>query len=415
MSDRSTRRVVVTGRGVLAPLGDDASTIHQALLARHTAFSRPSHLDLDRLGAEVAGNGIPPAAAIDFNARELLPGKNVRPLDRTGQLTVIATERALGDAGWTAEHRADHEVGLVVGTQFGSVRTIAEFDRRGLEAGPKYVKPFDFANSVINAAAGQAAIWHDLRGPNATVTGSAPAGLQAIGHAAGLLRRGQADVLLAGGVEELCFESWYGYWRAGHLADDGVARPFDAERSGCVLGEGAAFVVLDATSGSTSAGLAEIRGHGNAFDPSRGRDRDRSADALSRAIRAALDDAGLDADAVDVVVAGAAGGGVDAAEARALHATVGDAVPVTAVRGGLGESLGAGGAFQVIALIEAMVDGTLPPITGLDTVDPTLPALDLIQEPRKLETSDNGTWIGLATAIGLDGGASALVVSHPQP
>src|SRR5262249_19598300 len=131
---------------------------------------------------------------------------------------------------------------------FCSVRTIGEFDRRAQKEGPEYASPLDFSNTVINAAAGQVAIWHSLRGVNSTIAAGAAAGLHAIGYATRLIRTGRAPALVAGGAEELCFESFLGFLNAGLLTREdapGAHVPFDARRSGCALGEGAAFLVLE--------------------------------------------------------------------------------------------------------------------------------------------------------------------------
>ncbi|HEX6203276.1 MAG TPA: beta-ketoacyl synthase N-terminal-like domain-containing protein, partial [Thermoanaerobaculia bacterium] len=192
------RRVVVTGVGVVSPLGESLADLHAALCRGESAVAEIESFERDglpsRLGAAAAGF----AEAAHFGDR------NFRPLDRTGRLAAAAAGLALADAGWPAGGRDDVapgiELGLVLGTTFGSVHTISEFDRRALTAGPAYVKPLDFANSVINAAAGQTAIWHDLRGVNSTLSGGPSVGLTALAYAADLVATGRADVLLAGGA-----------------------------------------------------------------------------------------------------------------------------------------------------------------------------------------------------------------------
>src|SRR6185295_14453954 len=137
------------------------------------------------------------------------------------RLLLVAAGQALERSGLNGQDpaaAAEREVGLVVGTNFCSVRTIAEFDRRGQQLGPSYASPIDFANSVINAAAGQAAIWYGLRGVNSTVSAGEASGLMAISQGADLIAGGRAEALLAGGVEELCFEAMLGFERAGRLA-----------------------------------------------------------------------------------------------------------------------------------------------------------------------------------------------------
>src|SRR5947208_1258828 len=145
----------------------------------------------------------------------------------------------------------------------------------------------DFANTVINAPAGQAAIWHGLRGVNATVAAGAASGLLAVAHAADLIRAGRATTVLAGGVEELSFESVCGFRRAGLLCDGDRPRPFDAGRSGFALGEGAAVLVLEDSEAAAARGarvLGRIAGHGARFDPEQGRDDESAVAAAVGAI-----------------------------------------------------------------------------------------------------------------------------------
>src|SRR5581483_9102239 len=203
---RMRRRVVVTGAGVVSPLGDSAAALHAALMVGRCALA-PSDL--------VAGSALHAGAIAAFDPQRYLGDANFRPLDRTGQLATVAARLALDDAGLDAAAVGAREVGLVLGTTYGSVRTIAEFDRRGIEVGPLYVKPFDFANSVINAAAGQTAIWHQLRGPSSTVACGAASGVAALALAADMIASGRADVVLAGGAEELSFESLVSFARMG--------------------------------------------------------------------------------------------------------------------------------------------------------------------------------------------------------
>jgi 3-oxoacyl-[acyl-carrier-protein] synthase II len=297
------------------------------------------------------------------------------------------------------------------------VRTIAEFDRRALTAGPQYVRPFEFANSVINAAAGQAAIHHGLTGVNTTLAGGASAGVQAIGHAADLIRAGRAVALLAGGAEELCFESHFGFDRAGRLAardGPGTAVPFHARRTGFHLGEGAALLALEEGEHARSRGarvLAKVRGNGSGFDPFRGEEPARAAEAVARAVRAALDDAGLGPGAIDCWSSSASGGpGSDRTEAAGVAAALGERareLAVTAVKGQLGEALGASGAFQAVVALEAFRCGVLPGIAGLDEPEPDLP---FAAGP---ESRNGGFGRALVTGVGLDGAAVALVLEAP--
>jgi 3-oxoacyl-[acyl-carrier-protein] synthase II len=408
-------RAVVTGLGVLSALADSAEGLHRALCRGERAVGPRTEL-----AAEVGMPAAWAAPLTGFDPGRYLGDRNFRPLDRNGRLVAVAAELALAAAGWDAERRSFVEVGLVLGTTFGSIHTISEFDRRALTAGPSYVKPLDFANSVINAAAGQTAIWHGLRGVNSTLAGGPAVGLEAVAHAADQVASGRSVVVLAGGAEELCAESLLGYARTGRTAGAGGGEPrpvpFDARRDGFALGEGAALLVLESAPGAAQRGaavLAEVAGHGAAFDPSRGRDGAAAVDAVARAVWAALADAGVapeDLAAVSTSASGSPEG--DRREAHGVARALGPAaatVPVTAVKGALGEPLGAGGALQAVALVTALREGSLPGIAGLGEVEEGLGLAGLSAEARPIA----GRY-GLATALDFEGNASALVLALPE-
>lgn len=405
-------RVVVTGVGVISSLGDTSSAIHTALCEGRTSLRSVGHPDLPT-------DGYMGGPITDFNPQTYLGDKNFRPLDRASQLTVSAVQLALEASGWSPESRQDFLVGLVLGTMFCSVRTIAEFDRRAITLGPSYAKPLDFANTVINAASGQTAIWHKLRGINSTISTGLSSGLQAIGYACDLVRTGRADQVLAGGVEELCFESLYGFARAHLLAGDGqpvasaCSVPFDARRNGFFLGEAAAFLMLENRGTAISRGatiLTELKGYGTAYDPSGGR-TEQSAQAIAIAQRAACQSAGIDLSEIDFVSASANGSpNMDRYEAQATAQVFGShcgQLPVTAIKALLGECLGASGALQVIDAIQTMQGGLLPGIHGLAQTESDFPL------PMALSAGQQGTFrVALINSINYDGHCCSLVVER---
>jgi 3-oxoacyl-[acyl-carrier-protein] synthase II len=410
--------VVITGAGVLSALADSPDALHAALCAGRSGLQAIELFPADGFG----GFGGRRAGEIrPFEPRDYLGERNLRPIDRTSRLLLSAAQRALDAAGWTAELRAEREVGLVLGTTFCSLRTIAEFDRRNLQLGPSYASPLDFANSVINAAAGQAAIWHGLRGINSTLSAGEASGLLAIAYGAGQIRSGRAAALLAGGAEELCFESFLGHLRAGRLsagAADAAAdpRPFDRRRDGFALAEGAALLVLEEAGAAAARGatvLAEVLGHGSAFNPETGEEAEAAeagaARALSRAIAIALADAELAPADLDCVSASANGSVVgDRAEAAGIAAALGDhaaALPVTAVKSMLGEALGASGGFQAVALLETLRTGSLPGILGLEAVEDGFPLTGAAAGTREVAVRR-----ALLTALSTDGHACAVIL-----
>jgi 3-oxoacyl-[acyl-carrier-protein] synthase II len=452
--------VVVTGAGVVSPLGDSPAALHRALAAGASARKPIELFETSGIGCHEAGEIRP------FDPQGYVGERNLRPLDRTSRLLVVAAQLALADSGWAPAGQprpagtspgaagaagetsampalpamqalpailangarpaaAAAEVGLVVGTTFCSVRTIAEFDRRALRLGPTHASPLDFANSVINAAAGQAAIWHGLRGVNSTLAGGEASGLQAIAQATELVRSGRVDAVLAGGAEELCFESFFGYYRAGRLCgslDRGAVErpvPFDARRNGFSLSEGAALLMLEEASAAAARGAAvraEVLGWGAAFAAASG--EAGMADAVARSVRLALADAGATPAEIGCLSASASGSEiVDRAEARGVAAALGERaedLPVAAIKAMLGEGLGVSAAWQAVDLVETIGDGVLPGIAGLEQLEPGLP-LPLPETmpaaTRRLQPAARRRV--LITAVGADGHCAALVLGAP--
>lgn len=406
-----SRRVVITGCGVVSSLGDSASQIHEALCQGRSGLAEIELFDTSALSCNTGGE------IRGFDPKDYLGKKNFRPLDRTCRLVTTAASLALEDSGWDAETRTGQEIGLVLGTMYCSVKTIAEFDRRAMEAGPIYASPLDFANSVINAAAGQAAIWHDLRGINSTIATGQTSGLRAISYAAGLIAAGRADVILAGGAEELCFESFLGFERSGTMCStaDGAAPrpiPFDADRNGFVLGEGAALLVLESAEIAERRGrsaLAYVKGSGVAFDPARGQNETTAFEATERAMRLAFEDARIDSDEIGAASASANGGGFDELEARALAEVFGsraERLPVTAIKSSLGETLGSSGGLQAVAALETIRTGDLPGVRGLERLESDFPLPQVGADARRIDSRTV-----LLNSVGFDGHRCALVMS----
>jgi 3-oxoacyl-[acyl-carrier-protein] synthase II len=396
--------VVITGYGVLCALGDRASDIHQALCEGRSGLSEGTVIAAEVTGGRLVGE------VRDFDPKKYLGEKNSRPLDRTGRFAAVAVGLALADSGGGTAGTPEQPAGLVVGTMFSGVRTIGEFDRRAQSAGPEYASPLDFSNTVLNAAAGQVAIWHKLSGVNSTIAAGAASGLRAVGYATELIRDGRASVLIAGGVEELCFESFQGFLGAGRLCGPGQAAtslPFATGRSGVSLAEGGAFLVLEAEEGARARGakiLGRVQGFSSGFDPMP-RSEPSDADGLAAAIARALDEAGVASGSLAAVAASASGSPAeDAREALGLRAAVGNGVPVTAIKSMTGEALGASGPLSAIVLLESLRTGRLPGVTGLVERDP-----DVDLNVRTSVTAISGA-SGLVTAVTPEGDCAALVI-----
>jgi 3-oxoacyl-[acyl-carrier-protein] synthase II len=264
---------------------------------------------------------------------------------------------------------------------------------------------------VINAAAGQTAIWHNLRGVNSTISAGIPSGLQALAYATDLIRTGRVQAVLAGGVEELCFESLYGFRRANLTCpiDEPRPYPFAPDRNGFALSEGTGMLMLeseDAAAARNAEVLAVVLGHGSSFAAS------GAGQAITRAIRTSLNDAGLSPSDVDLVSASANGSCADQNESEALADVFRGCSPapvVTAIKSMVGESLGASAAWQTIIAIEILSGGRIPGPYGLD---PAEPGRGKLAVPSS--TCQRIVRNALINSVGIDGNCCAFVLGEPH-
>lgn len=407
------RKVVITGAGIVSTLGDSASSVHQALCEGRSGLQIVENADGESKDYRLSGE------VRDFDAQNYLGNRNLRPLNRAAQFTASAAQLALDDSDWDEEMRQKFELGLVLGTMFCSVQTITDFDHRALVAGPSCASPMDFANTVINAAAGQTSILHNLRGINSTISTGASSGLRAIGYAAEWIRTGKADALLAGGVEEFSAVALYAFQQAGllcgyHSDQENFPKPFNSSHNGIVLGEGAALLMLEEAESAEKRGatvLAEIKGCGDGFDFTNGSDEEKSVAAIAKAMREALESANTNPSEIDCLSASANGICVrDRYEVSAITSVYNgysESLPVTAIKSMLGETLGAAGAIQVVDMVETIRDGFLPGIVNFDPVESEPALKNLSAEKRRFDIGN-----AQINSLGIEGNHCSLVVGR---
>ncbi len=399
-------KIIVTGTGIVSSLGTGLGEFEAALYEGRSGIG-PRTLFPETLPDGLAGE------IRNFTPQQWLGQKGLRVLDRSARLICVSTFMALEAAGLAqaAGSEGDSNLGLVCGTMFGSVHSITSFDWSGLIDGPNLVNPMEFPNTVINSPAGQAAIKHKLRGVNSTISAGQVSGLYAMHYAMEFLRFGRARALLAGGVEELCEESYLSFAKAGLHSRRGAVRPFARDRDGSVLGEGSAVWLLEPEESALARGAQpelELSGFGSAHDADRIDAFDIRAEGATAAIREALRMAGIGPDAVGGIVASASGSRTgDAMEAHALHNVFGSRladVPVSAPKAAFGEALGASGALLAVTAGIALRRGMLPPTAGF--VESEYP-LKLSAQPQPLE----GEYT-LVNCFGCDGNNAALVLKR---
>jgi 3-oxoacyl-[acyl-carrier-protein] synthase II len=385
-------RIVVTGAGVISPIGAGVEAFTEALWKGTSGITSSARFP-----------GTVTSEVIDFSATPWLGNKGVRVLDRGTRLLCVAAQMALTTTGLLqdAAGEGDAELGLVCGTMFGGVHSIAAFDWSGLMEGPSYVSPMEFPNTVINAPAGQAAIKHKLRGVNSTICAGLASGLYAIQYAAEFLRFGRARYLMAGGMEEVCDEAALGFTKLGLASPSGITRPFGTHRDGTAAGEGSALWMLETEETATARGKTpwfEICGFGSGHDS--------HAEGAAAAIEQALEETGIGPDAIGCIIASANGSRLaDAMEARALCNVFGarlETIPVSAPKAATGEMMGASGAFGAFIAGLALQKQEAPPTTGFTCTDSSL---KLSAQPQPFKGD-----YALIDAFSCDGNNAALVI-----
>lgn len=394
-------RIVVTGAGVISSIGAGLEEFEKNL------YNGCSGIGLSAL----MGDGAIAAEVRNFTPQTWLGNKGIRVLDRSARLISVAAQMALTATGLQQPDNAegDPSLGLVCGTMFGSVHSITSFDWSGLTDGPTYVNPMEFPNTVINSPAGQAAIKHKLRGVNSTISAGLASGLFAIHYAAEFLKLGRASALLAGGVEELCEESFLSFRKAGVTSTMGCLRPFAGD--GVVLGEGAALLALETEASALRRGakpMLEVSGFGSAHDAYAIDAYRVQAEGATSAIRQALAAAGIEPAEVGCIVAGASGSrAADAMEFHALRNVFGEGlaeIPLAAPKAAFGESLGASGALCAMAGALALMRQAAPPTAGHAATEYDL---RLSAAPQSIHSD-----YALVNCFGCDGNNAALILKR---
>jgi 3-oxoacyl-[acyl-carrier-protein] synthase II len=403
----SDRRVVITGAGVASPIGNDLEAAADALLhGRSGVVVLPALGEVPgletRLGAPVA----------DLDLEKRWPRKKTRSMGRLGLLSVHATEQAIADAGLGAEALASDRVGLAYGSTHGSSSALLDFVRPLLATGFVGIPSSSYLKFMSHTTAANLALFYGVRGRIVPTSAACVSGSLAVGSGAEAIRAGHADVMICGGAEELNAVpvGVFDLMRATstHYNDrpGDSPRPFDADRDGLVVGEGAGTLVLESLDHARRRGArvhAEVIGYGTNCDGTHV--TSPSADGMAGAIRLALADAGIAPDEVDYVNAHATATDVgDIVESQATMAVLGGSVPVSSTKGQTGHTLGASGAHEVAFCLAMMRGGFLAPCHNLSRVDPRCAPLDYVtSEPRAVRPrtvmTNNFAFGGINTSI----------------
>jgi 3-oxoacyl-[acyl-carrier-protein] synthase II len=374
----------ITGIGCISSLGCTTDALVDRLLKGETGVRPIARFDVSRCRAKQA-------ATIDgFDAAAYIAPSKLRRIDAVGRVAIAATRLALDDAGIDASADPDR-IGLVLGTATAGVHTTGEYLESLMKGGPTGAPAILFANTVGNAAAGLCGLEFGLRGPNTTVSHKEASGLAALAFAVQLLRRGKAAAVVAGGADDIyerffLVHDWFGVLSHDNAAPEG-SRPFDVSRNGFVMGEGGFMLALEAPAAPAARGrmaYGEIAGVAASGSAEPINAWPTSPDPLARTMRLALEDAGCGPADLGAIYASANSTvGFDRVEAMAMASVLeGAAVPVTSVKGALGE-FGAAGAASLAAALLCGRRGLIASTAGCASPDPDCP-IDVVRQPRPL-------------------------------
>lgn len=408
-----SKRIVITGLGAVTPLGIGAETYWEGLLSGTSGVGPITLFDPERFDVKIA------AEVKGFEPGSFMEKGEARKMDRFAQFGVAAAKLALEDAKLSINEQNAERVGVLVGSGIGGLASLEEQMRNLIEKGPNRVSPFLIPMMIADMATGQISILTGAKGPGSTVVTACATGANAIGDSLEILRRGQADVMIAGGTEAAVTQTavaGFGNMKAMTAkyndCPEKASRPFDADRSGFVIGEGAGVVILETLEHAEKRGAphiyAELIGYGMTSDAYHITQPAPDGKGVVRAITGALADAGVQPEEVGYVNAhGTSTPMNDKAETSALKATFGDharKLAISSTKSMTGHLLGAAGAIEAIAAALAIDREILPPTTNYQTPDPDCDLDYIPNEPRKARVE-----IAVSNNSGF-GGHNAVIV-----
>ncbi|MEO1600813.1 MAG: beta-ketoacyl-ACP synthase II [Pseudomonadota bacterium] len=414
------RRVVVTGLGLLSPLGCGVEESWSRLLEGRSGAGTIRHFDASHLPAQIACE-IPLGDGTDatFQASDWVANKDQRKIDRFITYALCAADQAVADAGWRPEEtEALERTGVLIGSGIGGIESIAETAVTLKEKGPRRVSPFFIPGALINLCSGQVSIRYGFKGPNHAVVTACSTGAHAVGDAARLIALGDADVMVAGGAEAaICKIGMAGFNACKALSTgfndrpEAASRPYDRGRDGFVMGEGAGVLVLEEYEHALARGAkiyGEVLGYGLSGDAYHITAPASDGDGGFRSMSAALKNAGLEPSAIDYVNAhGTSTPLGDEIELGAVGRLLGDhasKVTMSSTKSATGHLLGAAGAIEAIFSILAIRDQVAPPTLNLEdpSVETPIDLAPLVKREREIN-------VALSNSFGF-GGTNASVI-----
>ena len=391
------RRVVVTGMGAITPLGHTVEDTWKAALAGESGIGPITQFDPSGVQTKFAGE------VRGWDPELVIPRREARRLDRSAQFFVCAAQQAMDDSDldFVADSSDSHRAGVIVGSGLGGMLSFDNHIKVMLDRGASRISPLAVTMIIPNEAAGVASIRFNMRGPVTCVVTACAASANAIGDAAELIRRGAADVMLAGGAEATICEFGIGSFNSSKALSTrnedptGASRPFDADRDGFVMSEGGVCVILEDRERALARGArihAEVIGYGMTSDAHHVTLPRPGGEGAARAMEAALASAGMEPGQLDYINAhGTSTKANDVTETQAIKLALGEkaarAVPVSSTKSMTGHLMGGAGAVESIFCIQAINHGIIPPTINYTTPDPDCDLDYVPNEPREAEVA----------------------------
>jgi 3-oxoacyl-[acyl-carrier-protein] synthase II len=418
------RRVVVTGMGMVTPLGLGVDHNWARITAGESGIRKIDEFEVSDLPSQVAGlvpkstDESPPAGVLNFE--KFIPAKELRRIDRFIAFGMVAAQEAVEDSGWKPSNEESlFRTGVMIGSGIGGLQTLYESSVTLKEQGPRRISPFSLPALLINLISGQVSIKYGFKGPNHAVVTACATGTHAIGDSARLIALGDADVMVCGGAEAAVNRLGVASFAAMRALSSGyndnptaASRPFDEGRDGFVIAEGAGVVVLEEYEHAKKRGAkiyAEVSGYGLSGDAYHITSPAENGDGGFRAMSAALKNAKLNPEDIGYINAHGTstpvGDGIECTAVKRLFASALGSMSMSSTKSSIGHLLGAAGAVEAIYTVKALNTGILPPTLNLENVSESCQGIDLV--PKKAK--EKKVKIALSNSFGF-GGTNASVI-----
>ena len=413
------RKVVITGMGIVSPVGTGVEYAWKNVVAGNSGIRKIDTFDVSALATQIGGIPVRGTEPGQYNPEAVLDPREMRKMDKSIMYGVVAADEALRDAGLIDYDGDKERIGVSVGAGLGGLTSIYENCIELYNGGPRRISPFFIPKSIINMTAGHISIKYGLKGPNLAVVTACATGAHSIGEAARLIEHGDADIMVAGGTEgaiDVIGIAGFNAMKALSTRNDNptaASRPWDKDRDGFVMSEGAGILILEEYEHAVARGAkiyAEVAGYGLSGDAYHITAPAEGGEGGLRAMRAALHDAGLQPSDVDYVNAhGTSTGLGDMGELAAVQKLFGDLpVSMSSTKSVTGHLLGAAGAVEAIFCTLAIRDGVVPPTINLEHPEEAVGNFDLVPNVAKKRKVD----VAISNSFGFGGTNASLVLKR---